>query len=277
MTVNRIRGSGSASSWFILAGHSPAPLPLRVTEIGASWWPRGEVCARVCSPIIAIELVLRGTIHLEQDGASAEIGAGEAFVLRRGARHRYRALGGAVHKVYFGLAGPLADDVVGRLPSRVVWRDARRAQTLFAGLRRLFMRARGDWHAQASGIGYQLLVELLMSSQAARGEAVLHPAVVRVLPLLEGRAGRALSTADLAQRAGVSAAHLNRLFRAGLQTTPQRYGLLHAMRQAQALLLGSDRPSSAIARELGFTPLYFSAVFRRVVGLPPSAFRARHR
>ena len=276
MSVNRVRGSGSARSWFILAGHSPAPLPLRVTEVGASWWPVGELCARACSPIMAVELVLRGTIRLEQDGEGAEIGAGEAFVLRRGARHRYRALS-AVRKVYLGLAGPLADEVVGRLPSRVVWRDAHQALALFSGLRRLFMRPRGDWHAQASALGYQLLVELLLSSQAARGEAVLHPAVARVLPLLEGRSGRALSTADLAQRAGVSAAHLNRLFRAGLQTTPQRYGLLHAMRQAQALLLGSDRPSSAIARELGFTPLYFSAAFRRVVGMPPSAFRARHR
>jgi AraC-like DNA-binding protein len=277
MAPERIRGSGSARSWFILAGRSAAPLPLRVTEIGASWWPDGEHCARACSPIMAVELVLRGTIRLEQDGATSEVGAGEAFVLRRGARHRYGAVAGAVRKVYLGLAGPLAEEVVGRLPSRVVWRDAPQALALYQRLRRLVMRPRGDWHAQASALGYQLLVELLLSCPSAAGGTQLHPAVTRVLPLLEGRAGRALSTADLAQRAGVSAAHLNRLFRAGLQTTPQRYGLLHALRQAQALLLGSDRPCNAIARELGFTPLYFSAAFRRVIGLSPSAFRARHR
>ncbi len=152
-----------------------------------------------------------------------------------------------------------------------------RPSALYQRLRRLFARPRGDWHAQASALGLPAARRAAAVLPVGGGGTQLHPAVTRVLPLLEGRAGRALSTADLAQRAGVSAAHLNRLFRAGLQTTPQRYGLLHALRQAQALLLGSDRPCNAIARELGFTPLYFSAAFRRVIGLSPSAFRARHR
>lgn len=272
----RYRGSGTARSYYILAGHTPAVLPLRVTEIGESWWPAGENVQRRCSPIIAVELVRQGRVRLEQDGRTATTGPDEAFVLRRGVQHRYAATGGPVHKSYIGLDGPLAEATTARLPHRVVLRDARRALRLFHGLHRLFAHQTGDWQADASQLAYRLLVELLMSSRAERGE-LMPAAVVRVLPLLEGRDGQALGMDDLARTAGVSPAHLHRLFRASLGTSPRQHAVTCAMRRAQADLMHTDRPCAAIAADLGYTPLYFSAVFRRVVGMAPSAFRSRHR
>jgi AraC-like DNA-binding protein len=272
----RIRGSGQQRSYFILAGHGPAELPVRVTEIGESWWPSGESCQRACSPIMALELVTRGTIHLEQDGDGVEVRAGEAFLLKRGSRHRYHATG-AVRKAYIGLAGPLAEEIVARLPMRVAWRDARQALALFRQLRGLFTHADHDQHAHASALAYQLLVALLLSSRKERGENELPAAVERVLPLLERHDGRSRTVGELARHAGISAAQLHRLFRNSLNTTPQRYGLHYAMRRAQALLINSQQSCREIAVGLGFAPLYFSAAFRRVVGISPSEFRKRNR
>ncbi len=273
----RIHGSGQERSYFILAGHSPADLPLRVTEIGESWWPAGQICKRACSPIMAVELVTRGIIHLELDGQHVEVGAGEAFLLKLGSRHQYQAVAGSVRKAYVGLAGPLAEETISRLPALVAWRNPRQALALFGRLRRLFVRPSSDQHGLASGVAYQLLVALLLSSRAERGEAELPPAVERVLPLIERDDGRMHSVGDLARHAGVSTAHLHRLFRASLKTTPQRHALHYAMRRAQVQLLNSQRSCREIAAGLGFSPLYFSAAFRHVVGIAPSEFRKRNR
>jgi AraC-like DNA-binding protein len=272
-----IRGSGLERSYFILAGHGPADLPLRVTEIGESWWPAGEICQRACSPIMAVELVIRGTIRLDQDGSQLAVGAGEAFLLKLGSRHQYQAVSGPVRKAYVGLAGPLAEETIARLPARVAWRDAPQALAIFRQLRRLFAHPGPDQHARASGLAYQLLVAALLSSRCERGEPELPAAVERVLPLIERHDGRSRTVGELARHAGVSAAHLHRLFRASMRTTPQRYGLLFAMRRAQAQLLNSHQSCREIAAGLGFAPLYFSAVFRRVVGIAPSEFRRRNR
>lgn len=276
-TPQRTRGSGLQRSYYLPAGHCPAALPLRVTEIGESWWPSGESCRRACSPVMALELVTQGTVHLDQDGCAVEVHAGEAFILKRGSRHDYRAHAGPVRKVYIGVAGPLAEDICARLPHRVVCRDPRRCLALFRTLRRLIEQPNDDRHAQASGVLYQLLVELLMSSRRERGEDILHPALARVLPVIEQRAGRGLGMSALARIAGVSAAHLHRLFRTSLHTSPQQYGVRLAMQRAQAQLVHSTRSCREIAADLGFPPLYFSVVFRRVVGLSPSEFRRQQR
>jgi len=276
-TRARKQGSDHPRSYWIPAGHSPDILPLRVTEIGESWWPRGESCQRICSAIMAIELVGRGSIQLEQDGRMAEIGGGQAFILKRGAQHAYSATAGIVRKSYIGLSGALAEEVLAQLPDQVLLRDAHAVMRIFRRLRTIMSRPRADGHVQASCLLYQLLIELLMSSREERGEAILHPAIVRVLPVLEGRNGRTHSIAHLARIAGVSPAHLNRLFRASLKTTPQQYGLRFCMRRAQEQLLNSRRSCREIALDLGFTPLYFSAAFRRLVGVSPKTFRNEHR
>jgi AraC-like DNA-binding protein len=50
------------------------------------------------------------------------------------------------------------------------------------------------------------------------------------------------------------------------------------MRRARRLLAETDLPVREIATRLGYEdPLYFSRVFRKVVGLPATAYRERHR
>src|SRR5471030_705711 len=109
----------SRHDYWIAAGHCPFRLPLMVTEIGETSLLIGHRTVRQPSRIMAIELVLRGQLHLEQDGRTSLIGAGEAAVLKRGVDHAYAAVGEAHHKVYLGLAGTLAEEATAALPDRI--------------------------------------------------------------------------------------------------------------------------------------------------------------
>jgi AraC-like DNA-binding protein len=268
----------SRTDYWIAAGHCPFRLPLMVTEIGETSHRSGHRTVRQPSRIMALELVLRGQLRLEQDGRSSLIGAGEAAVLKRGVDHAYAAVGGAHRKVYVGIAGTLAEELTAALPDRVRLRAPASAAARFAALRRLFRAQPADWMVTASRLAYGLLTELAVSAQAEQGARELHPAVARALPLLRAGEARRVRMGQLARAVGVSAAHLHRLFRAELDTTPQRYAREAAMRRAQAELTGGERPCAEIARRLGYDdPLYFSAVFRRVVGESPTSYRRRHR
>ena len=60
--------------------------------------------------------------------------------------------------------------------------------------------------------------------------------------------------------------------------SPKQYILSLRIRNAQVLLETGSSPISEIARIVGYdNPMYFSRVFRKAKGMPPSEYRKRHR
>lgn len=119
----------------------------------------------------------------------------------------------------------------------------------------------------------------LLLRRHARGLAFRSPgrndndAASRVRELLRERLEEQLSLSRLAEETGLSAWHLNRVFR-------QRYGLPpHAyqmqLRLARARLwLQSPMPIAEIAAKLGFADqAHLSRLFKRAFGLAPAAYR----
>jgi AraC-like DNA-binding protein len=108
---------------------------------------------------------------------------------------------------------------------------------------------------------------------AATGTA---PVLVELRRLLDARPGR-VPLPEAAKLLGASARSLQRRLRdAG--ATYQGEVAAAQIRAAQRLLLDSALPVTDIALEVGCaTPQQFSALFRRLVGEPPSAWRARRR
>ncbi len=263
-------------SFYIPVTHPDAHLPVQITEVGESWWAHGDHCERACSPIWALELVLAGELHLEQDGRTTTVGPGQGFLLRRGSRHAYQAGSKGVRKSYVGLEGALVETLLGTAPDLVRWRDPALAGRLFRSIRRHIDQRRGDWQAAASGDAYHLLVEVVRSG-AVQGHRERHAVLDRVLPLLEAPDGHACRIADIARVAGLSPAQLHRVFQEEMRTSPRQYANAFAMRRAQHALKFTEDSCTAIAAALGYEPHYFSAVFRRLVGMSPQAFRARHR
>lgn len=103
--------------------------------------------------------------------------------------------------------------------------------------------------------------------------------VERLAPLyryLEARSGEAVQVKDAARLCNMSESHFMAFFR---EATGQSF-IAHFNRRrierAQTWLAATDRPVAEIGQALGFCDQsYFSAVFRKLTGLPPAAYRKR--
>lgn len=83
-----------------------------------------------------------------------------------------------------------------------------------------------------------------------------------------------LRVAELAALCGWSAAHFARNFRAAFGQPVHRYVLERRVQRARELLRREAMPIAQVALACGFaSQAHFSAVFRREVGVTPSAFR----
>lgn len=80
----------------------------------------------------------------------------------------------------------------------------------------------------------------------------------------------------LASRAGWSAFHLHRAFRAMVRETPKQYRLRLQLHQAATRLVSSDDSVLEVALAAGFNSHeVFTRAFRRYFGVTPAAYRAR--
>ena len=87
-----------------------------------------------------------------------------------------------------------------------------------------------------------------------------------------------ISVTKLSQQLGVSRVTLTNLFHAELGQSPAEYIQYVRMKHAVSLLSHTDLPIGEIAGKVGFEdPLYFSRVFSKNYGVPPSRFRALSR
>jgi AraC-like DNA-binding protein len=83
---------------------------------------------------------------------------------------------------------------------------------------------------------------------------------------------------DLAEIAGLSPFHFIRAFRAAVGQTPHQYLRARRIARARDLLATTGMPITEICDAVGFQSLgSFSALFRRVTGETPAAYRAKRR
>jgi AraC family transcriptional regulator, regulatory protein of adaptative response / methylated-DNA-[protein]-cysteine methyltransferase len=100
--------------------------------------------------------------------------------------------------------------------------------------------------------------------------------VERALALIEGGALDRDDVAALADRLGVGARHLSRLFAEHLDASPLQVALSLRVQRAKRLIEGTDLPVALVAARAGFSHARrMSAAFARLYGRPPVAFRKR--
>ena len=123
---------------------------------------------------------------------------------------------------------------------------------------------------------------LAAPSDLARPELPLPAPLARLFERVDAAwSGDALAVwtqEELAAMAGVSAAHLRKLFRASLGLSPVQCLRLLRLEWSASALLRSARPVQAVAAHCGFNdPFTFSRNFRARFGVSPSAFRRGER
>jgi transcriptional regulator GlxA family with amidase domain len=102
--------------------------------------------------------------------------------------------------------------------------------------------------------------------------------VLRVQHWLQATGAREVSLAAMAERAGLETRTLERRFRKATGLRPTEYCQHLRVGRAREMLEISTRPVAQIAWDVGYgDEAAFRKVFRKVVGLPPGAYRLRFR
>ncbi len=87
---------------------------------------------------------------------------------------------------------------------------------------------------------------------------------------------RPLDVEALARDVGMSAGHLSRQFKAAYGESPYSYLMTRRIERAKALLRRGDMSVTDVCFAVGCSSLgTFSTRFTELVGVPPSAYRAR--
>ncbi len=230
-------------------------------------------------------------VHLSPLGEQV-LRVGDAFLLRPGAWHAYFACENLqVFNCYFAsellryeLSWTLNDPALGNL----LWTGTRAgthglvsayledAALLEASLQ---LEALSTASALSERIARLLLFlgRLAAASPEAFGHASanFHPVVLRGVQMLETNPFRSWNSVELADALHVAPSYLSRLFKQHLGLPPMAYLAHWRAERAAALLLGTTRPISDIAEEIGWgDPNYFSRRFKQHFGVSASAYRA---
>jgi AraC-like DNA-binding protein len=109
----------------------------------------------------------------------------------------------------------------------------------------------------------------------APGDLLVH--LRRARDHIDGHYVEPLDLASLAEVAGLSRYHFQRLFKATYGLSPAAYLSQRRVERAQDLLRATNLTVTEICHAVGFSSLgSFSARFRELVGETPSAFQARY-
>jgi AraC-like DNA-binding protein len=197
----------------------------------------------------AIELILSGQGHLEQDGAWVPVGPGDLLWHQEGERtisrpapdDPYRCLALRVRVdpgtprpaprwtrcTDLGRAAAIANDAIQR------WSDPATDRVLL--LHDL----------------YSTLTSLALAATSTR-DAGLPAALIRLRARIEAEYHRPLSIEHLARHAGVRPQRLHELCRSHLDTTPRRLLETRRLQAVRWLLISTDQPLDSIARACGY-------------------------
>jgi transcriptional regulator GlxA family with amidase domain len=106
--------------------------------------------------------------------------------------------------------------------------------------------------------------------------ASLPPPVRAAIRLMQRHVEDTISIAQIAEKTGMSARQIERLFLRYLEMSPARYYLSLRIDRARELLLYSDRAILEVAIATGFTSTsHFAHWFKRLQGVRPSQLRGR--
>lgn len=224
--------------------------------------------------------VHEGEVRVDVDGQPHHLSAGEATLLLPGHEEFFQfSEQGQTRHGWCGIHRPsLEVELTTRLEA-LPFRHAftprmRELEAMFLPLRESI--SPGD--QQLHGILVQAMLVEFLNQAGVLEEATLphHPALIRATAFMEANFQDSIDLPAIAAKAGVSPAHLIRLFTEQLNTTPKAH-LWRIRNKAAARLLKSTGLSAAeIAYQCGFAnPHHFSRLFHKHFGLPPRAWRLR--
>jgi AraC-like DNA-binding protein len=233
-----------------------------------------------------------GRVRVTARGRTLEAQAGEWIFCGPEPREQDFTAGARLLSINFSLEWPSGDSLVAPffvLPARDHPALTTAARPLLGLLRREFPGVRHDLQGHtASPTSFFRLQQMFSAWVLAYLEAVqaagerpsrmqgVDPRVMTALRLLDRhRWADSLTEKDLADKVGLSAGHLDRLFVSQMGATPRGYLQKRRLESARAMLREPHLSIKEIGYELGFSsPAHFCHWFRLATGHSPRQFRA---
>ncbi len=241
---------------------------------GEVTYPPGGVLGPRRQRDVQLVVVHGGSMMVWVDGAPRSAGAGSVSLLLPGHEERFafaadRPTRHSWVQAHVPAPAPGVEARLRALPPALPLSPA------MADLERLLLA-----HAGATSDPLVLaLAASMVWRYVAEGEArdVAPPGPVeQARAFIHANLAEPLSLRTIAAAAGVVPAHLSRLFRARLGTTPMAYVWSRRVDAGVELLAGTGLPVGVIAARCGFqTSFHFSRRVRRATGMAPTEVRRR--
>ena len=257
----------------------PDAPPITVPGASRSHWGEGNYYRREHSNSFWVEAVVAGDIVFTQDSRIYQVKSGQIFLPHIGTNHLFRTgPAGYVLKRGMMISGRMLESLLFHTGlDKTDWIKPRRREDFmrvigyFKACDALLKSREPGFMYDLGMIACRLLMELGLQSRRAYPEPV-----ERALDYIHKHSFEHISDSDIARAACISIPHLHRLFKQHMSTTPCAYVAHMKMEQAKHLLKITSSPVREIANRLGYDDqAYFSAAFRKAVGVAPAAYRKK--
>jgi AraC-like DNA-binding protein len=248
--------------------------PVSLQGAVLSQWGPGDRFDRVKRDTLSLSLITRGNAAYEQEGRTGVVETGQIFLAHNQCSQTLRTgSAGYLHKRSVILTGSMLDVMVNSLrlgeTDVITPRDAARMAGLFRQSHRVLLDRSAGWSVE---VPVQALRMLLACAESLSPD---FPGQVRAtMKFIDSHLHRPLAAAEIARAMGVSERHCGRLFHEHLGCSPMEFCIRQRMVLARNMLANTGQSVKGIAASLGYdNQLYFSAQFRKRVGVCPSAYR----
>jgi AraC-like DNA-binding protein len=225
--------------------------------------------------------ITKGSGLFETRGMSLPVAAGSVMILFPGVRHVYKPdfeVGWTEYWV--GFKGPYADSLQSRgflSPDRPLYEIGLR-NDLLAAFTRIFdlvLSQEPLYQIRASSTAIGLVADVLAFDRKAAQFSHSESLVQKAKFQMEERVYGEINLGAICESLGVSASHLNEVFKAYTAMTPYQYFIGTKIHKAKELLEGGGQAVKEVAFRLGFKDeYYFSRLFKSKTGVSPSRWNA---
>ncbi|WP_344250115.1 AraC family transcriptional regulator [Isoptericola hypogeus] len=144
----------------------------------------------------------------------------------------------------------------------------------FAELRGVLESARRSARVTASALCLRLIA---LAAEVEIHDEDADRVADRVIAALREHAADRIEIAERARRLGLSPATLRAVVHEATGRSPHEFIVTTRIERAQDLLVRTELPVGAIGAAVGYDdPAFFSRLFARKAGVPPTEFRAQH-
>lgn len=155
------------------------------------------------------------------------------------------------------------------------WNDKYEVRKFAFTLLRSFLANTGSRELLGNYAYFRLLWEAMAGHQAAQ-EDKLPPSLRKALTFIKNNYGANISVEEIAEDAGLSAAHLFLLFRKHLESSPHVYLNSIRLTEAKQLLVKENNKVKEICYKCGFENIEsFCRAFKKHAGLPPGQYKKK--